>query len=295
MNAKKKGLGRGLSALLATQEPAEFLSPEAAEKKPTAVAAIPLSQIEPNPFQPRSEFSEEALNELAESIKVHGLIQPITVRKLSAGKYQLISGERRWRASKEAGLEEIPAYVRTADDQGMLEMALIENTHRENLNPIEVAINYQRLMEECNLTQEKLSERVGKERATVANYLRLLKLPDEIKLALRQQLLSMGHARALVNIADPKKQVQILDKVIEEGLSVRAVEELVRKTAKEGKDEAGVSSVQAPGLDYTSEVEKLNDFFHTNVEIKDSKNGKGKIVISYNSKEDLDRILSLLD
>lgn len=294
MNAKKKGLGRGLSALLATQETTEFLSPEAAEKKPTAVASIPLSQIEPNPFQPRSEFSEEALNELAESIKVHGLIQPITVRKMSAGKYQIISGERRWRASKEAGLEEIPAYVRTADDQGMLEMALIENTHRENLNPIEVAINYQRLMEECNLTQEKLSERVGKERATVANYLRLLKLPDEIKLALRQQLLSMGHARALVNIPESGKQVQILGRIIEEGLSVRAVEDLVRKTVKGGKDSGASVGEQSTAQDFSTEVEKLNDFFHTNVEIKDSRNGKGKIVISYTSRKDLERIISLL-
>lgn len=292
MNAKKKGLGRGLSALLSTPEATEFLSPEAAEKKPTGVASIPTDQIEPNPFQPRSEFSEEALNELIDSIRVHGLIQPITVRKISTGKYQLISGERRWRASKEAGLKEIPAYVRTADDQGMLEMALIENTHRENLNPIEVAINYHRLMEECNLTQEKLSERVGKERATVANYLRLLKLPDEIKIALSKQLLSMGHARALVNVADSKKQVVILERIIEEGLSVRAVEELVRqkedtavKTKKENESSAA---------NFEFEVEVLNDFFQSNVEIKDAKNGKGKIVINYSSKKDLERIISLL-
>lgn len=293
MNAKKKGLGRGLSALLSTPEhTTEFLSPEAAEKKPTGVASIPTEQIEPNPFQPRVEFDENALNELIDSIKIHGLIQPITVRKISTGKYQLISGERRWRASKEAGLKEIPAYIRTADDQGMLEMALIENTHRENLNPIEVAINYQRLMEECNLTQEKLSERVGKERATVANYLRLLKLPDEIKIALSKQLVSMGHARALVNVPSPKKQVDILEKIIEEGLSVRAVEELVRK-----KDEVSTKKEKQEDLnsaDFSSEVEMLNDFFHTNVEIKDAKNGKGKIVINYTSKEDLARIMSLL-
>ena len=292
MSAKKKGLGRGLSALLSTpDQQAELLTPEAAEKKPTGVASIPVAQIEPNPFQPRTEFSEEALNELIDSIKMHGLIQPITVRKVSAGKYQLISGERRWRASKEAGLEEIPAYVRTADDQGMLEMALIENTHRENLNPIEVAINYQRLMEECNLTQEKLSERVGKERATVANYLRLLKLPDEIKIGLTKQLLSMGHARALINIADPQKQLKIFSKILEDGLSVSAVEDLARSMNKaaSGKKADDIST-----FDYTDEVAMLNDILHANVEIKESKKGNGKIIINYSSKEDLQRILSAL-
>ncbi len=292
MSAKKKGLGRGLSALLSTpDQQAELLTPEAAEKKPTGVASIPVAQIEPNPFQPRTEFSEEALNELIDSIKMHGLIQPITVRKVSAGKYQLISGERRWRASKEAGLEEIPAYVRTADDQGMLEMALIENTHRENLNPIEVAINYQRLMEECNLTQEKLSERVGKERATVANYLRLLKLPDEIKIGLTKQLLSMGHARALINIADPKKQLKIFSKILEDGLSVRAVEDLARSMNKAA---SGKKSDDVSNFDYTDEVAMLNDILHANVEIKESKKGNGKIIINYSSKEDLQRILSAL-
>ncbi len=292
MSAKKKGLGRGLSALLSTpDQQAELLTPEAAEKKPTGVASIPVAQIEPNPFQPRTEFSEEALNELIDSIKMHGLIQPITVRKVSAGKYQLISGERRWRASKEAGLEEIPAYVRTADDQGMLEMALIENTHRENLNPIEVAINYQRLMEECNLTQEKLSERVGKERATVANYLRLLKLPDEIKIGLTKQLLSMGHARALINIADPKKQLKIFSKILEDGLSVRAVEDLARSMNKAA---SGKKSDDISTFDYTDEVAMLNDILHANVEIKESKKGNGKIIINYSSKEDLQRILSAL-
>lgn len=292
MSAKKKGLGRGLSALLSTpDQQAELLTPEAAEKKPTGVASIPVAQIEPNPFQPRTEFSEEALNELIDSIKMHGLIQPITVRKVSAGKYQLISGERRWRASKVAGLEEIPAYVRTADDQGMLEMALIENTHRENLNPIEVAINYQRLMEECNLTQEKLSERVGKERATVANYLRLLKLPDEIKIGLTKQLLSMGHARALINIADPKKQLKIFSKILEDGLSVRAVEDLARSMNKAA---SGKKSDDVSNFDYTDEVAMLNDILHANVEIKESKKGNGKIIINYSSKEDLQRILSAL-
>lgn len=292
MSAKKKGLGRGLSALLSTpDQQAELLTPEAAEKKPTGVASIPVAQIEPNPFQPRTEFSEEALNELIDSIKMHGLIQPITVRKVSAGKYQLISGERRWRASKEAGLEEIPAYVRTADDQGMLEMALIENTHRENLNPIEVAINYQRLMEECNLTQEKLSERVGKERATVANYLRLLKLPDEIKIGLTKQLLSMGHARALINIADPQKQLKIFSKILEDGLSVRAVEDLARSM---NKAVSGKKSDDISTFDYTDEVAMLNDILHANVEIKESKKGNGKIIINYSSKEDLQRILSAL-
>jgi ParB family chromosome partitioning protein len=296
MNAKKKGLGRGLSALLSNQEDnAELLTPEAAEKMPTGVAAIPIDKIETNPFQPRTEFDGEALEELAESIRTLGIIQPISVRKMDNGMYQLISGERRFRASQMAGLTEIPAYVRTANDQGMLEMAIVENIQRENLNAIEVALSFKRLAEECNLTQEKLSERVAKKRSTITNYLRLLKLPVEIQLGIQKNIISMGHARALINLPDEAKQLKVFNKIIEEGLSVRAVEDLVRKLSE---NKTKTTGNKPPGDDkhpYESLVEKLVDFFQTNVEIKEDKKGGGKITLSYSSPDDLNRILKLIE
>eukprot|EP01034_Spumella_vulgaris_P002313 gene2313-3005_t len=228
MNAKKKGLGRGLSALLTGSDTEDLLTPEAAEKRPAGVAAIPVDLIETNPFQPRTEFDETALAELSESIQALGIIQPITVRKTDNGRYQLISGERRFRASKLAGLEEIPAYIRTTNDQGMLEMAIVENIQRENLNAIEVAISFKRLADECSLTQEQLSERVAKKRSTITNYLRLLKLPAEIQAGIRENLISMGHARALINLPSEAQQLKIFNQIIEKDLSVRAVEDLVR-------------------------------------------------------------------
>src|SRR5689334_24424126 len=231
--SKKKALGRGLSALLSDSDD-EKLEVDIPVHVPAAkpaggIAEIPIEEIEVNPFQPRSHFDQDALLELAESIRVHGIIQPITVRRLSQNQYQLISGERRYQASKLADLKMIPAYIRSADDQQMLEMALIENIQRENLNAIEIALSYQRLLTECNLKQEELGERVGKNRTTVTNYLRLLKLPPDIQAALRDNRISMGHARAIVSVENPEEQLYIFKKTLAEDLSVRKVEELVRQ------------------------------------------------------------------
>jgi len=234
-------LGRGLGALIeeasTTQNTAPAPTTESVLPKSELINEIEIEKIVTNPYQPRTHFDEDALNELAASIKELGIIQPITVRKVDDNQYQIISGERRFRASKIAGLKAIPAYVRTADDQGMLEMALVENIQREDLDAIEVAISYQRLVDECSLTQEVLGERVGKKRSTVTNYLRLLKLPAEVQLAIRKRLLSMGHARALVNIDDQELQLDLLRKIIEEDLSVRQIEQLVKKIAEGKKDE----------------------------------------------------------
>src|SRR5262245_45072076 len=234
--SKKKALGRGLSALLSDSEADEKLevdipAPAVAVQPAGGIAEIPIEEIEVNPFQPRTHFDQDALLELAESIRVHGIIQPITVRRLSANQYQLISGERRFQASKLADLKMIPTYVRSADDQQMLEMALIENIQRENLNAIEIALSYQRLITECNLKQDELGERVGKNRATVTNYLRLLKLPPDIQIAVRDNQLSMGHARAIINVENPEQQLYIFKKTVNEDLSVRKVEELVREVS----------------------------------------------------------------
>lgn len=294
MNAKKKGLGRGLSALLSGENSVheELLTPEAAEKKPTGIAAIPVNKIETNPFQPRTEFDEDALLELSESIQAVGIIQPITVRKQDNGTYQLISGERRFRASKLAGLTEIPAYVRTADDQGMLEMAIVENIQRENLNAMEVAISFKRLADECNLTQEQLSERVAKKRSTITNYLRLLKLPAEIQAGISSNTISMGHARALINIPTEAKQIKIFRQIVEKGLSVRAVEDLVRSSSQ---PKVIKNTEKTEEFAFGKYVERMVDFFQANIEIKEGKQGDGKITISYTSQEDLDRILKLLE
>ena len=225
---KKNALGRGLGALLEDSAKGSVaLSTDG--NRAGSINEIALENIQVNPFQPRTHFDREALEELAESIKVQGIIQPITVRKLAENEYQLISGERRFQASKMAGLEAIPAYVRTADDQQMLEMALIENIQRENLNAIEVALSYQRLLSECDLKQEELGERVGKNRTTVNNYLRLLKLPPDVQVGLRDKKISMGHARAIINVEDVDKQLHIFQKIVNEDLSVRKVEQLVRE------------------------------------------------------------------
>ncbi len=296
MNAKKKGLGRGLSALLQSAEPHELLTPEAAEKKPAGVAAIPIDLIETNPYQPRTEFDEEAIEELSESIQALGIIQPITVRKTENGRYQLISGERRLRASKMAGLKEIPAHVRTANDQGMLEMAIVENIQRENLNAMEVALSLQRLAEECTLTQEQLSERVAKKRSTITNYLRLLKLPAEIQAAIRENKISMGHAKALISVPTEKQQLSLLEKILKEDLSVRAVEELVKSDKEEGKKKGKKSeSSSDEHFKFAGHIEKLVDYFQAHVEIREGKKGDGRITISYSDAEDLQRILNMLE
>ena len=229
MNAKKKALGKGLGALL--ENPDTDITTKGVDSGKYvagSVAEIPVGSIEANPFQPRSEFEEEGLEELSQSIKEQGVIQPLTVRKMGYERYQLISGERRLRASKMAGLESIPSFIRIADDQQMLEMSLVENIQRRDLNAIEVAISYQRLMEECSLTQEKLSEKIGKKRSTITNYIRLLKLPPDIQVALRDNKISMGHARAIVNVTDEEIQQEILEEIIANDLSVREVEKIVK-------------------------------------------------------------------
>ncbi|MEQ8583037.1 MAG: ParB/RepB/Spo0J family partition protein [Marinoscillum sp.] len=289
---KKTGLGRGLGALLEDSEEKENISGSGATIR-GAISEIPVDQIEVNPFQPRTDFNEEALEELAESIRVQGIIQPITVRALSENEFQLISGERRLQASKRAGLTAIPAYIRTADDQQMLEMALIENIQRENLNAIEIALSYQRLLSECDLKQEELGDRVGKNRTTVNNYLRLLKLPPDIQIALRDGKISMGHARAIVNIENVEQQLAIFKKAVNEGLSVRKVEELVRDLNSEKKE------TPKPKEQINPEIAKLQDklttHFGTKIQVKADSNNKGEIKIPFISAEELDRILELLN
>lgn len=289
---KRNALGKGLSALLKNEEVAALTAP-----KSSSIANIQISQIEANPFQPRIHFDQEQLEELAESIKVHGVIQPITVRKvnLNEDRYQIISGERRTKASVLAGLNAIPAYVRVANDQEMLEMALIENIQRQDLNAIEVSLSYQRLMDECNLKLDEVGERVGKQRSTVNNYLRLLKLPDDIQAGIRDNLLSMGHARAIINIDDTDEQMLVFKRIIDEGLSVRDTEELARqkKTKTQTKEKKATEKPKAiKGYDeYTQQLsEKLN----TKVKLKAKAKGKGELVIPFESEEQLEKILELL-
>jgi len=254
---------------------------------------ILIAEIETNPFQPREHFDQEAIHELADSIKVHGIIQPLTVRRLSHNQFQLISGERRLQAGRLAGLKSVPAYVRQANDQQMLEMALIENIQRENLNPMEIALSYQRLISECHLNQEELGDRVGKNRSTVTNYLRLLKLPPDIQIALRDNKLSMGHARAIVNVENPDEQLFIFKKTILEDLSVRKVEELVRQVMSGG----GKKDIKRPASSSEKEINtlqsSLSSHFGTKVSVK-SDGKKGEIRIPFLSVEDLNRILEIL-
>lgn len=296
MSKKRNALGRGLSALLSDTPETEKLDEGAAPPPPASgVNEILLSEIQVNPFQPRKHFDETALKELAESIKVHGIIQPLTVRKLSNNEYQLISGERRFQASKLAGLKAVPAYVRSADDQQMLEMALIENIQRENLNPIEIAVSYQRLISEINLKQEELGERVGKNRSTVTNYLRLLKLPPDIQIALRDNKISMGHARAIINVDNTDTQLYIFKKTIAEDLSVRKVEELVRQMMSPSKESTSKSS-EAGASTASREIKQLQStlstHFGTKVNVK-SDGKKGEIKIPFYSVEDLNRLLEI--
>lgn len=292
-NPKRNALGRGLSALLENAS-TDVTTSEA--KPANSISEILISQIEANPFQPRTEFEEIALNELADSIKVHGVIQPITVRKMGYDTYQIISGERRTRASIIAGLTKIPAYVRVANDQEMLEMALIENIQREELNPIEISFSYKRLLEECNLKQEELGERVGKNRTTVNNYLRLLKLPEKVQLALKEKAISMGHARAIINVEDPQKQEWMLEQMLANELSVRDVEGL----AREANAGAAARKPEKPAAQKKSEslVEfqrNLSDRFNTKISIKADDKGRGAIKIPFRSQADLQRILDLLN
>ena len=256
---------------------------------------IDVDLIEANPYQPRSNFDQEALQELADSIKVQGIIQPITVRQLGRDKYQLISGERRLQASKLIGMQRIPAYIRTANDQQMLEMALIENIQRENLNAIEIALSYQRLIHECNLKQEELGDRVGKNRTTVNNYIRLLKLPPTIQAALRDNQISMGHARALITIDDLMSQLKIFKKTVEDGWSVRKVEEEVRKLSLAPLTDENNRRLQTVRQEIRSLQFRLSSYFGSKVSIKSDDNHKGEIKIPFTSQEELDRILGSLD
>jgi ParB family chromosome partitioning protein len=291
--AAKNVLGRGLGALIDSGDI------ESAKAVVDAISEVAIRDIETNPWQPRSEFDEEALEELAESIKSIGIIQPITVRVLESGKYQLITGERRFRAAKKIGLTKIPAFIRGANDQNMLEMALVENIQREDLNAIEVAISYQRLIEECSLTQENLSDRVGKKRATITNYLRLLKLPAEIQLGLRNGKISMGHARALISMDDIEDQQYVYEEAVKNDLSVRKVEELVRKLqAGEKAEKANPKTGEAPDTlpkEYDDLTSHLSKHFGTKVDFKRNTKGSGKIVIPFTSDEELERIVAILD
>jgi ParB family chromosome partitioning protein len=294
---RKNALGRGLGALLDDAPPSTHSSEKlTTDIQPThSINEIDLLDIEANPFQPRTKFDEEALAELAESIKVQGIIQPITVRKLSERKYQLISGERRFHASKLAGLLRIPAYIRTANDQQMLELALIENIQRENLNAIEIALSYQRLLTECDLRQEDLGDRVGKKRSTVTNYLRLLKLPPDVQAAIRDGQLGMGHARALVNIENIDQQLDIFKKIIKEDLSVRKVEELVKKQKEKAEKQDITPSKPQLSYELRQVQDKLSSHFGSRVMLHNDAGNKGVIKIPYLSHEDLNRILEILD
>jgi ParB family chromosome partitioning protein len=289
---KRSGLGRGLGALLEDSEDKEKISGAGATIK-GAISEIAIASIEVNPFQPRTDFNEEALEELAESIRVQGIIQPITVRALSENEFQLISGERRLQASRKAGLINIPAYIRTANDQQMLEMALIENIQRESLNSIEIALSYQRLLSECDLKQEELGGRVGKNRSTVTNYLRLLKLPPDIQIALRDGKLSMGHARAIISIENVDQQLDIFKRTLKDALSVRKVEELVRELS--GKEKEPKQGAKVVNPEIVKIQNKLTSHFGTKIQIKADDSSKGEIKIPFVSADELDRILSLLN
>ncbi len=291
MNTSKKSpLGRGLGALI------EGVEKEALEKKVEANLQIDINSIEANPFQPRLRFDSQSLEELAASIRQLGIVVPLTVRETGEGRYQLIAGERRLRAARMAGLTHVPAYIRTADDTAMLEMALVENIQREDLDAIEVAITYQRLIEECNLTQEQLSDRVGKQRSTVANYMRLLRLPAEIQLGIRNRNLSMGHARTLVNIEDPTQQIKVYYHIIEEDLSVRATEELVRHLQTAAvKDPAKVEKKKRLNTEFEEVARQLTSLFHSEVQFRINEKGRGKIVIPFADSDEMERIIGLLD
>jgi ParB family transcriptional regulator, chromosome partitioning protein len=297
-NKRMVGLGRGLGALLQDSDSVNSNKPSGRTPPYETISSmneIDVDFIEANPYQPRSNFDQEALQELADSIRVQGIIQPITVRQMGKDKYQLISGERRLQASKSIGMQRIPAYIRTADDQQMLEMALIENIQRENLNAIEIALSYQRLIHECNLKQEELGDRVGKNRTTVNNYIRLLKLPPTIQASLRDNQISMGHARALITIDDLESQLKIFKKIIEEGWSVRKVEEEVRKLTLVVDANENNRRIQTIKQEIRSLQFRLSSYFGSKVSIKSDDNHKGEIKIPFTSQEELDRILGTLN
>lgn len=280
---KQKGLGRGLDAIFGG-------TIEVKAKPMTEMTEINISEIIPNPTQPRTDFDEEALEELAESIRQLGLIQPITVKR-SDDKYIIISGERRWRASQKAGLEVVPAYIREVDDTTLHAMALVENIQREDLNAIEISLGMQRLVDECGLTQEALAERLGKKRSTVANYLRLLNLPDEVQFAIKGGIISMGHAKAIAALDSKTKQLSLLKKCVKNNLSVRQLEELVRNTSEKKVKVAAPATDEEYPETYTRLVEQLEKFFSQDIAIKRGKNGGGKIIIDFSSDADIEKFV----
>ncbi len=292
VHKKYPALGRGLDALMRTEEIHTSGS--------SSINEVSISCIHANPNQPRREFDETALKELADSIREIGIIQPITVRDMGDGTFVIIAGERRWRASQMAGLTTIPAYIRTVDDENMMEMALVENIQRENLNSMEIALAYQHLMEQYNLTQERLSERVGKNRSTVTNYLRLLKLPASIQMGLKNREIDMGHARALLTLDDPALQLQVYNEIQQTGMSVRKVESLVKELAEGGSVSASNGkklkgkSVASTAV-YASLKEALSSLFHTKVQLTCSDKGRGKITIPFANESELERIIDMLD
>ena len=289
----RRALGRGLDAILQSPETDITSKDISGNYVAGAIAEIDINLIETNPFQPRTEFDETALRELAQSIKEQGVIQPVTVRKLGYNKYQLISGERRLRASKMAGLATIPVFIRVANDEQMLELALIENIHRENLNAIEVAISYQRLIDECNMTQEEVSEKVGKSRSAVANFLRLLKLPAEVQIAIRDGHISMGHARALINISDKEQQLKLLQQIIEDEMNVRQTEELADKA--KGKAEREHRQTNFIPEHFKSKIKTLSQTLNTKVKVKRNIKGQGSVVIDFKDEAEFDRIMELFN
>jgi len=302
---KKSALGKGLGALLENASTDITTKKNNQETVVGSIAMLSIGSIEVNPFNPRTHFEEEALNELAESIKTHGIIQPLTVRKMGRDNYQLISGERRFRASQLAGLTEVPAYIRIANDQTMLEMALVENIQREDLNAIEVALSYQRLLEECNLTQEQLSQKIAKGRSSITNHLRLLKLPAEIQAGVRDSLISMGHARALVSAVDETFQIAVFNKILLEGLSVRDVEIIIRQGHLNQEESDGEQDVEKednkkdkkPSLE-SNQLAFKNNFsqkLSSKIDLKKTPDGNGKIIIHFDSDVDLNRIIELLN
>ena len=293
------GLGRGLGALISDVNSIQ----QAAAKRPAeparplvSTSEIESSKIEPNPYQPRTEFNQEALEELAASIRLLGLIQPITLRPLANGRYQIISGERRFRASQLAGLERIPAYIRQTDDQGMLEMAIVENIQREDLDSIEVALSFQRLIEECNLTQEAMAERVGKKRTTVTNYLRLLKLPAEIQFAIRAKKISMGHAKALLSLESGKDQLKLANQIVEQDLSVRQIEQKIQKMGqkKEKREKEDAPAIELPDSHFRV-IEIVGKYFNNNITAKRDSKGAGEITIRFNSDAEVEEFLKVLE
>ena len=293
MSKQQKGLGKGLGALLGGDSDFSQISPAEEPKDTADILRIPTDMIEPNPYQPRMSFDQEALEELAESIKTLGLIQPITVRRKGDGRYQIISGERRFRASRLAGMDMIPAYIRDANDQGMLEMAIVENIQRENLDPIEVAMSFQRLIEECNLTQEQMAVRVGKKRASVTNFLRLLKLPAKIQHDLKVGLLSVGHAKVLLGVDDLQMQEYLCDLVIKDGLSVRQLEDKIAKLS-EPKKKAQEEAQDLPE-EYFRVLEIVGKYFENNISLKRSTTGKGTMTIHFNSDQEVQKFLKALE